>query len=135
MARNITVHTQTVWPHTRERAVHGRTTGMIGAGETVTFQATHFLVRQKLTSRIAAYERPHVFVDEMVKGAFKSMRHEHWFEMAEGKTLMRDRLVFAAPFGIAGWAAERLVLKRYMTRFLEYRNARLKAMIEDSNIE
>jgi hypothetical protein len=70
MARNIDLHTKTVWSHTQERAVAGRTTGMIGKGETVTFQATHFLIRQKLTSRIIDYTRPFKFVDEMISGTF-----------------------------------------------------------------
>src|SRR4051794_11946768 len=79
LARNIDVHTQTVWRHTKEKAVSGTTTGMINEGETVTFQATHFLIRQKLKSKITAYERPFLFVDEMIHGAFKSLRHEHEF--------------------------------------------------------
>lgn len=49
-ARDIDVHTQTVWKHTRERAIAGVTTGRIGAGDTVTFQATHFGIRQTLSS-------------------------------------------------------------------------------------
>jgi hypothetical protein len=43
---------------------------------------------------------------------------------------MRDTLYFEAPLGLLGWAAERLVLKKYMQTFLESRNARLKALLE-----
>ncbi|MGF9695847.1 SRPBCC family protein [Paenibacillus sp. MABNR03] len=130
-ARDIDVHTQTVWKHTRERAVSGVTSGKIGAGDTVTFQAIHFGIRQKLTSRIVHYERPHVFVDQMVKGAFRSMRHEHHFRKLDEKTTcMRDTLKFEAPLGVLGWAAERLILKRYMYAFLLSRNTKLKALLE-----
>ncbi|MCZ8521806.1 MULTISPECIES: SRPBCC family protein [Paenibacillus] len=130
-ARNIEIHTQTVWKHTRERAVAGRTTGMIGAGETVTFEAVHFGIRQRLTSRVVEFVRPVRFVDEMISGAFRSMRHEHEFiPLGAGGTIMRDTLIFAAPFGPAGWIAERLVLQGYMTRFLEYRNRQLKLRLE-----
>ncbi|MFS0869435.1 SRPBCC family protein [Paenibacillus xylanilyticus] len=130
-ARDIDVHTQTVWKHTRERTVSGVTSGKIGAGDTVTFQATHFGVRQKLTSRIVHYERPHIFVDQMVKGAFRSMRHEHHFRKLDEKTTyMRDTLKFEAPLGVLGWAAERLILKRYMYAFLQSRNRKLKALLE-----
>ncbi|WP_166242621.1 SRPBCC family protein [Paenibacillus turpanensis] len=131
LARDITVHTQTVWPHTKERAVDGVTAGVIGAGELVTFEAVHFGVRQRLTSKITEYERPHLFVDQMQRGAFKSLRHVHEFEALDhGRTLMRDVLIFEAPFGPIGWLVERIVLKSYMRRFLEYRNERLKQLAE-----
>lgn len=104
---------------------------MIGEGEVVTFQATHFGIRQKLTSKIIEYTRPYLFTDVMVKGAFKSMRHEHAFEDVNGKTLIKDKLIFEAPFGGIGWMTERLILKRYMKRFLEYRNQQLKCLAEE----
>ncbi len=133
-ARDIDVHTQTVWKHTRERAVSGVTSGRIGAGDTVTFQATHFGIRQKLTSCIVQYERPHVFVDQMVKGAFQSMRHEHHFSRIDDQTTcMRDMLKFEAPLGVLGRLAERLVLKHYMHAFIQSRNTKLKAILEQKN--
>ncbi|MCR8642014.1 SRPBCC family protein [Paenibacillus sp. N1-5-1-14] len=131
MARNIDVHTQTVWSHTKERAVAGRSTGMINDRETVTFQARHFLIRQKHTSIIKDFTRPYKFVDEMVSGTFKSMRHEHDFIETENGTLMKDTLYFEAPLGLLGWIVERIVLKSYMKRFLEHRNHNLKRIIEE----
>lgn len=68
IARDIDVHTRTVWKHTQERAIAGVTSGMIGPGDTVTFEAVHFGVRQTLTSRITAYDRPYLFVDQMERG-------------------------------------------------------------------
>ncbi|MEC0240363.1 SRPBCC family protein [Paenibacillus dokdonensis] len=130
LARDITVHTQTVWKHTREKAIGGTTEGMISDEGVVTFQATHFLIRQKLTSKVAQYKRPYYFVDVMLKGAFKSLRHEHIFEEVNQKTLMKDKLIFEAPFGIIGWITERLILKKYMRSFLEHRNNQLKLMAE-----
>ncbi|SEM70907.1 SRPBCC family protein [Paenibacillus sp. OV219] len=130
LARNIDVHTRTVWPHTKELAVAGVTTGHIGLGETVTFEATHLGVRQRLTSRITDFRAPHYFVDEMQRGAFKYLRHEHHFERVDGMTLMRDRLTFSAPLGVIGWIVERAVLRRYMRSFLMYRNEQMKVLAE-----
>lgn len=124
LARDIDIHTQTVWPHTRERAVAGTTRGMIGEGETVTFEATHFLIRQRLSSRITDYQRPYRFVDEMMRGAFKSLRHEHSFQQID------RNLMFEAPLGVLGWVVERVILKEYMKRFLQSRNHRLKEIAE-----
>ncbi|MBW7476928.1 SRPBCC family protein [Paenibacillus oenotherae] len=131
-ARDIDIHTRTVWKHTRERAVAGRTSGMIEAGEEVTFEATHLLVRQRLTSRVTAYKRPLYFVDEMVSGAFKRLKHSREFTARQDVTIMRDELAFEAPFGMIGRLVERLVLKRYMARFIHDRNRQLKLLIEQS---
>lgn len=129
-ARDIGVHTQTVWRHTGERAVAGVTEGLIGEGEEVTFEARHLGVRQRLTSRITAFEYPIYFVDEMQRGAFRSLRHEHRFEQVATGTRMVDRLVFESPLGWVGRLFNRLVLERYMRRFIDDRNAALKQYIE-----
>ncbi|WEK56014.1 MAG: SRPBCC family protein [Candidatus Cohnella colombiensis] len=129
MARDIDMHTKTVWKHTRERAILGVTSGPIGAGDTVTFQATHFLVRQKLTSKITEFDEPFRFVDEMQRGAFKSLRHIHDFKQIGDQTIMTDTLYFEAPMGFIGKVVERLILKHYMKRFLEHRNRELKTHI------
>ncbi|MNG19173.1 hypothetical protein D3C84_1033050 [compost metagenome] len=128
------MHTETVWKHTKERAIAGVTSGPIGFGETVTFEATHFLIRQKLTSRIVAYEEPTLFIDEMQQGAFKQLKHIHAFRAAGEKTVMTDILHLSAPLGPFGWIAERLVLQHYMKRFLIDRNERLKQLAEQMSV-
>lgn len=66
--------------HTHERAVAGRTTGLIELGEEVTWEGRHFGFRQRFTSRISAFDRPLRFQDRMIRGAFKSFVHDHDFE-------------------------------------------------------
>lgn len=130
-ARNISLHPRTVWKHTREQAVAGVTSGFIESGQTVTFEATHFGVRQRLTSEVTAYKRPLYFTDEMQSGAFRSMTHQHYFSSIDHEyTQMKDVLIFEAPFGVLGKMAERWVLQSYMKRFLEHRNEQLKRWLE-----
>ncbi len=112
------------------RAVAGVTSGQIKLNDPVTWEATHFFVRQRLTSKIVAYERPHTFVDEMQRGAFKRWRHTHRFAAQSGGTLMIGDVDFAAPFGPIGRLAEILLLKNYMTEFLLRHNAHFKRMAE-----
>lgn len=131
LARDINIHTQTVWKHTREKAIAGVRSGTIVAGQTVTFEATHFGVRQTLTSLITEFKEPYLFVDEMQKGAFKSLRHIHEFMEHKSYTIMKDTLYFEAPFGLMGWVVERLILKIYMKKFLEHRNIELKKIAEN----
>jgi ligand-binding SRPBCC domain-containing protein len=62
-----------------ERALAGVTSGQIGAGQQVTWQARHFGIRWRMTSRITQFRRPALFVDEQVSGPFAAFRHEHRF--------------------------------------------------------
>lgn len=60
LSRSIDLHKIST-AKTNEEAIAGRTTGLINLNETVTWQATHFGVRQKLTSQITAFNRPFFF--------------------------------------------------------------------------
>lgn len=101
LARDLSVHVRAQSSH-REWIVGEHAPGLLVLGDVVTFEAVHFGIRQKLTSKIIAMRIPDEFIDEMQRGAFKSMRHTHSFEDASGGTLMRDKLEFEAPLGILG---------------------------------
>jgi ligand-binding SRPBCC domain-containing protein len=115
---------------TGERAVGGRTTGLLDLGDEVTWRARHFGVWQSLSGRISAYDRPRHFQDTMLRGAFKQLRHDHFFDDADGGTVIRDVFEYTAPLGLLGRIAERLFLTAYLRRFLEARNRELKAVAE-----
>jgi len=101
LARSIDLHMEST-RQTGEKAIAGKTSGLIELGETVTWRAKHFGIWQTLTSKITEFDRPNYFVDEMVQGAFKSFRHEHHFSRIDNQTLMKDVFVFEAPFGRFG---------------------------------
>lgn len=113
--------------HSDERAVAGVTAGTIGLDQFVTWKARHFGVTWTMTSRITVWDRPHRFVDEQVKGPFKSFWHEHAFTPVAGGTQLHDRVRFVAPLGSLGTIAERLVLGRYMPHLIDVRNEFLVA--------
>jgi ligand-binding SRPBCC domain-containing protein len=130
LARSIDLHTKST-SKSNEEAIAGRTSGLINLGETVTWRATHFGVRQTLTSKIVAFERPTHFRDSMQKGIFKRLDHDHFFEKIEnGETLMRDQFDYDAPLWILGKIADRLFLEKYMTEFLKERNRLIKEIAE-----
>jgi ligand-binding SRPBCC domain-containing protein len=112
------------------RAVAGVTSGQMLPGDTVTWEGVHFFVRQRLTSKIVAYERPLTFVDEMQRGAFARWRHAHRFVAQPGGTLMIDDVDFASPLGVLGRLVDALLMRGYMTRFLVRGNARFKREAE-----
>ena len=114
-----------------EQAVSGLTAGLIGLGEFVRWRATHLGVKQHFASKSTAYVGPSYFQDTMIEGAFRSMRHEHFFKaLTDNRTEMKDRFVFSAPLPILGLIAEKLVLERYMHYLLSHRNDILKLVAE-----
>jgi len=129
LARSIDAH-QSTTSHTREKAIAGTTTGLLEKDAEVTWQATHFGIRQTLKVRMTELVRPDYFQDIMLRGAFHHMRHHHHFEEINGATLMRDRFDFSAPLGLLGRLAESLFLTRYMRNFIIRRNIILKRMAE-----
>ncbi len=129
LARSIDAH-QVSATGTKERAVAGVTSGLIGLNDEVTWEARHFGISQRLTIRVTELVRPSHFQDVMIAGAFKTLVHDHDFLEEAGGTLMTDCFKFASPFGILGKAVDALFLAGYMRRFIVRRNAVLKTLAE-----
>lgn len=116
-----------------ERAVAGVTSGGLKDGDTVTWAARHFGVRWRMTVRITDYERPWRFVDEQVSGPFLGWRHEHTFTPYPGepsRTTMRDSIDFGIPLRFGGAPVARVILRPYLRRLVQRRNAFLAAATE-----
>jgi ligand-binding SRPBCC domain-containing protein len=129
LARDIVLHERSM-AATGERAIAGRTSGPIEAGETVTWRARHFGISWTMTSCITEVRAPTAFADEQAQGPFRAFHHRHTFRAVPGGTLMVDDWEHEAPFGPLGWLVDRLILGRYMRRLLETRNATLKREAE-----
>ncbi|MEH7114443.1 SRPBCC family protein [Neobacillus niacini] len=129
LARDVDVHTQTAFK-TKERAVGGVTTGLLEEGDSVTWEAVHFGIKQRLTAKVIFMEKPHSFVDVMVKGAFKSFIHIHQFIEEEGGTSMLDHFQYKSRFGPIGVLIDKLFLERYMRKFIVSRAMGLKKKAE-----
>jgi ligand-binding SRPBCC domain-containing protein len=130
-ARDLDLHVSSM-KGTAEKAVAGRTSGLIEMGEQVTWEGRHFGVRQRFTSKITAFDRPAYFQDSMVKGAFHTFVHDHYFQASAGGTKMTDVLTFASPLGFIGAIVDRLVMSSYLRRMLIVRNEVLKAALESA---
>ena len=121
LARSVELHLDSMTT-TGERVVAGRTSGLCEQGDTITWSAVHFGIRQQLTVTITEMNPYTSFEDRMVKGAFRSMRHQHLFSEKDGTTVMTDIFEYEAPLGWVGRLFDMLVLKRHMQRFLQRRN-------------
>ena len=129
LSRSIDFHAACA-SDTCERAVAGVTSGLIEAGQTVTWRARHFGVWQELTVRITAFDRPNGFTDTMLRGAFQTMEHHHLFQSSDGGTTMRDSFSYTSPFGMIGRMADTLFLEAHMRSFLIGRNQNIKIAAE-----
>ena len=129
LSRSVDAHTHST-KDTGERAVAGKTHGLLTLGDEVTWRAKHLGVWQNLTSRITAYDRPGHFRDSQVRGAFAHFDHDHFFTSTERGTLIREVLAYRGPLGLLGWIAERAFLTAYMRRFLATRLFTLKTIAE-----
>lgn len=129
LSRSIELHLEST-KHTGEVAIAGVTTGLIGLNEEVTWQARHLFKQRRFTSRITAMQAPNYFCDEMKQGDFKEFLHEHFFEANERGTLMKDRILLEAPYGILGKLVTAVFLKNYIKSFVEERNKAIKDYAE-----
>jgi ligand-binding SRPBCC domain-containing protein len=129
LSRSIDLHKIST-EHTREEAIAGVTTGLIGMNESVTWRAKHFGIYQHLSSKITAFRSPNYFVDEMQSGIFKSFKHEHLFQATEEGTLMTDVFDYESPLGVLGRLADLVFLENYMKKLLEKRNETIKEFAE-----
>lgn len=121
LSRSVDLHLLST-KKTNEKAIAGKTSGLMELNETVTWRAKHFGIYQNLTSKITEFEKQDYFADEMIKGAFKSFQHEHHFEDQKDGTLMIDIFFYQSPFGLLGKIADMIFLERYLTSFLLERN-------------
>lgn len=128
--RNIDIHQYSA-SKTNEKAIVGRTSGLIDKGETVTWEGKHFGIYIQHESIISEMNFPNYFVDEQLKGQFKSFKHQHFFTQKENQTIMTDILDYETPFGFIGKLFDKLLLVNHLTNFIIYRNAILKELSEN----
>ena len=130
ISRNIDIH-QLSAAESNEKAIDGRTSGLIELNETVTWSGKHFGLNLLQKCRITQFHFPTYFVDEKEEGHFKSFKHEHFFQAENDYTVMIDRLDYKVPFGMLGIIFDRIILRRYLTNFIKKRNAFLKNLAEN----
>jgi ligand-binding SRPBCC domain-containing protein len=130
LSRSIDLHLIST-SKTNEKAIAGKTTGLINLNETVTWEANHLFKKRYFTSKITAYNFPFSFTDEMQKGDLKSFVHQHIFEEKDGGTLMTDIVHLEAPYGWLGKFVLWLFLKQYFKKLLEERNEVIQEYAEN----
>jgi hypothetical protein len=129
LARHIEFHGE-CYRNSHERAIAGKTSGLISLDESVTFRMRELGFVYTIAVKITNFSRPYHFRDEQTAGLFKRFSHDHYFESQARETIMTDVFDFEIPYGAAGTLLERLFLTRHISRSLGRRNAILKGAAE-----
>jgi ligand-binding SRPBCC domain-containing protein len=129
LSRSIDLHKIST-EKTKEEAVAGVTSGLIGLNESVTWQAFHLFKQRRFTSKITQYDFPFSFIDQMQKGDLKHFLHQHLFEKKDDGTLMKDVISLEAPFGFVGKFFMWIFLKNYFEKFVVERNEIITSFAE-----
>ena len=129
LSRSIDLHKIST-QKTKEEAVAGVTSGLIGLNEMVTWKAYHLFKKRRFTSTITQYRFPFSFTDEMEEGDLAYFIHIHKFVEKNNGTLMQDIIFLKAPFGFLGEFIMCLFLKQYFEKFLKERNKAIKTFAE-----
>lgn len=128
--RNIDIHKLSTYK-SNETAIGGVTSGLINQGETVTWRGKHFGIYLTHKSQIPEMDFPNYFIDEMIEGRFKKFKHRHDFSSEGTKTIMTDTIEYETPFGVFGKIFDTLILKNYLTKFIQERNNYIKKTAEN----
>lgn len=90
----------------------------IGEGTVLDYRLRVRGVPVRWRTLIRAWEPPHRFVDEQIRGPYRRWIHEHRFEEVAGGTRMIDEIDYVAP---GGRLVERLLVDRDVERIFAYR--------------
>jgi hypothetical protein len=113
-----------------ETIVKGPGSGLLQLNEQVTWKAKHLFKERLLTVRLCESKPPFFFEDEQVHGAFKMMKHEHYFKPAENGTIMIDQFLYSLPYASVGKLLNKLYLEGYLKKLLMERNDFIKKAAE-----
>ncbi|MDC7997591.1 SRPBCC family protein [Gilvibacter sediminis] len=133
LSRDISFHMESA-SQSGEKAIEGVTSGLINLNETVRWKGKHFGLWLTHTSKIVKMEKPHCFVDLMIRGHFTYFVHKHEFEQCGDHVIMKDELLYKVPYGWFGKLFDKLLLKNHLRHFLKQRNAQIKSQIENEAV-
>jgi ligand-binding SRPBCC domain-containing protein len=92
------------------------------AGMVITYKVTPLLnIPLSWMTEITQVKEPFFFIDDQRSGPFKVWHHQHHFREIEGGVEMTDIVTYAAPFGILGRFAEKLVVDRKVRGIFDFR--------------
>ena len=106
---------------------------VIKEGTIIDFRLRLFGVPFSWRTRIVQWQPNEQFIDEQIRGPYKSWRHLHTFAPCEDGTRMTDRVEYRLPFRLAGYLALPLVW-RQLDRIFRYRASTIRRLLGGDGI-
>jgi ligand-binding SRPBCC domain-containing protein len=97
-------------------------------GTLIEYQVQVHGVSLRWRTRINAWQSPHHFVDERLRGPYRQWIHEHTLEPCNGGTLARDVVRYAVPFDAL---VHRRFVRPEIEKIFEFRAAELRRRFGD----
>ena len=82
------------------------------------------------TSRITEYDPPRLFVDEQVRGPYRSWHHRHDFFPDGQGTIISDCVAYSLPLGVLGRVAHALTVKWQLLAIFRFRQRAVAKLLE-----
>lgn len=109
--------------------VVGCSTASMGGGTLIDYRLRMKGIPLGWRSRIRQWKPPHSFVDEQVRGPYRSWIHTHSFEEQDAGVLVRDSVRYTLPVpGIAAPWVDRWFVRPNLERIFAYRQERLEEL-------
>ena len=100
------------------------------AGALIAYRLRLHGVSVRWLTRIETWQPDVRFVDAQVRGPYRLWHHTHELTpLDDGRTLMRDTVRYALPFGPLGEVAHRLFVARDLRRIFDFRAAEVRRRI------
>lgn len=129
LSRNIALHRKSI-ESPRETIVSGKTSGLLQAGEEITWQAKRMGKAWTLRLQTAKVELYSFFEEIMLHGDFDLLKHRHHFKTMDNGTVMIDVFEYEQAKTSWGKSLKQLFLTKYWRQLLEKRNEMIKSVAE-----
>lgn len=108
--------------------VQGSSTPVMAEGTTIDYRLRVHGLPLRWRSRISCWEPPFEFVDEQVRGPYRSWVHRHSFRETEGGVLVRDQVDYSV---LGGALIHGLFVRRDLERIFDHRRESLASALPD----
>lgn len=103
-------------------------TPTIEEGTTIDYALRLHGIPLRWRSLISRWNPPYEFVDEQVRGPYRSWVHHHGFEETDGGVLVRDRVEYRVP---GGALMNSLFIRRDLDQIFQYRQDSQARVLSD----